>query len=418
MRIYGRRIVVAGRVGCYAKVEVSDSSAEKAIAIDWVEPPCAEPGSAAGYIEGNGFGAENVTITVGGIEAEVLTATGMDASFVVPEELPPGPTEVVVTNPGGRIATINWVVCGFDCSAIDCDDGNECTTDSCDPAVEECVHTPVEDGVACDFGGFPGVCIAGLCEEDLCENVDCDDGDPCTSDSCDPLTGSCSNVGVCEDVDPPELTDFDFDPKQIDVSSQSQDVTCTMALTDSGVGANQAVCQFASPSKAQTRQCAATAPSSGDAFDGIWSCTVTIEPGVEAGIWTVSQIVPIDLLGNRQFIQTAELDARGFPTQLEVTSPSADVDPPELTDFDFDPKQIDVSSQSQDVTCTMALTDSGVGANQAVCQFASPSKAQTRQCAATAPSSGDAFDGFWSCTVTIEPGVEAGIWTVEPNRPD
>ena len=76
--------------GCYSKVEVSDSSAEKAIAIDWVEPPCAEPGSAAGYIEGNGFGAKNVTITVGGIEAEVLAATGKDASFVVPEGLAPG----------------------------------------------------------------------------------------------------------------------------------------------------------------------------------------------------------------------------------------------------------------------------------------------------------------------------------------
>lgn len=91
--------------------EVSQSSAEKAIAIDWVEPECAEPGSAAAYIEGRGFSARNVRITVGGIEAEVLTATGKDATFVVPEGLPLGPTEVVVTNRGGRIATINWVVC-------------------------------------------------------------------------------------------------------------------------------------------------------------------------------------------------------------------------------------------------------------------------------------------------------------------
>ena len=177
--------------GCYAKVEVSDSSAEKAIAIDWVEPPCAEPGSAAGYIEGNGFGAENVTITVDGIEAVVLAATGKDASFVVPEGLTPGPVEVVVTNPGGRIATINWVVCGFDCSAIDCDDGNECTADTCDPAVEMCVHTPVGDGVACDFDGLPGVCIAGQCEEDPCASLDCDDGNQCTIDTCDPVVGQC-----------------------------------------------------------------------------------------------------------------------------------------------------------------------------------------------------------------------------------
>ncbi len=152
-----------GLAGCYAKVEVADSSADKAIAIDWVEPACAEIGE-TGYVEGNGFGAKNVTIVVDGIEAEVIKATGHDASFVVPEELTPGPIEVVVTNPGGRIATINWVVCGFDCSAIDCDDGNECTTDSCDPVVEECLYTPVGDGTACDFGGEIGTCVSGLCE--------------------------------------------------------------------------------------------------------------------------------------------------------------------------------------------------------------------------------------------------------------
>jgi hypothetical protein len=101
-----------GLMGCYSSVTV-DSSDEKAIAIDWVDPPCAEPGSPAGYIEGNGFGAENVTITVGGIEAEVLAATGKDASFVVPDEIEPGQSiEVVVMNPGGRLATIQWVACG------------------------------------------------------------------------------------------------------------------------------------------------------------------------------------------------------------------------------------------------------------------------------------------------------------------
>jgi len=101
-----------GLMGCYSS-EASESFADKAVAIDWVDPPCAVPGSEAGYIEGNGFGAENVTITVGGIEAEVLAATGMDASFVVPAEgLSPGDEiEVVVENPGGRLATIDWRVC-------------------------------------------------------------------------------------------------------------------------------------------------------------------------------------------------------------------------------------------------------------------------------------------------------------------
>ena len=84
---------------------------DKAVSVDLVEPACAEPGAAAGYIEGNGFGAENVTITVGGIEAQVLNATGADASFIIPENVPPGPIKVIVTNPGGRIGEIDWVTC-------------------------------------------------------------------------------------------------------------------------------------------------------------------------------------------------------------------------------------------------------------------------------------------------------------------
>jgi len=45
-----------------------------------------------------------------------------------------------------------------------CDDGNECTDDTCEPVEEMCVHTPVGDGVACDFGGVSGLCVTGDCQ--------------------------------------------------------------------------------------------------------------------------------------------------------------------------------------------------------------------------------------------------------------
>jgi hypothetical protein len=44
---------------------------------------------------------------------------------------------------------------------VDCDDGDACTDDACDPVTGNCVHTP----------------------------IDCDDGDPNTTDSCDPEVG-------------------------------------------------------------------------------------------------------------------------------------------------------------------------------------------------------------------------------------
>jgi len=37
-------------------------------------------------------------------------------------------------------------------------------------------------------------------DTDLCANANCDDGDPCTFDQCDPATGQCSSIGVPGDV--------------------------------------------------------------------------------------------------------------------------------------------------------------------------------------------------------------------------
>jgi hypothetical protein len=83
-------------------------------------------------------------------------------------------------------------------SALDCDDGDPYTSDSCDP-VSGCQYTPVPDGTACDDGDlcthndqvFGGVCVGNA--------YSCDDGRTCTTDSCDG-NGSCSNtvvVGSC-----------------------------------------------------------------------------------------------------------------------------------------------------------------------------------------------------------------------------
>jgi len=61
-------------------------------------------------ITGVGFGARNVRIAVGGIAAEVLTASGHSAKFRVPFGVRPGVTTVTVTNPGGHIGSIAFQV--------------------------------------------------------------------------------------------------------------------------------------------------------------------------------------------------------------------------------------------------------------------------------------------------------------------
>ncbi len=71
-----------------------------------------------------------------------------------------------------------------------CDDGNPCTKDVCDPvnatASDGCIHPPkCDDGNACTIDA----CIAGICTHstvnlcDPCDPIHCpDDGDPCTLD--------------------------------------------------------------------------------------------------------------------------------------------------------------------------------------------------------------------------------------------
>jgi len=79
---------------------------------------------------------------------------------------------------------------------VTCDDGNACTTDSCDPA-EGCTTEPV----TCDDGN---ACTTDSCDPATgctTEPVTCDDGDACTTDSCDPATGCTTEPVTCDDND-------------------------------------------------------------------------------------------------------------------------------------------------------------------------------------------------------------------------
>jgi hypothetical protein len=87
--------------------------------------------------------------------------------------------------------------CGSDpCEGVTCNDGNLCTTDSCNPSNGQCIYTTKN----CDDDNL---CTTDSCNSGNCVNTfkDCDDGDSCTSDSCNSQTGSCSNTLSCDDGD-------------------------------------------------------------------------------------------------------------------------------------------------------------------------------------------------------------------------
>ena len=85
---------------------------------------------------------------------------------------------------------------------LNCNDGNDCTDDSCD-AESGCVHTPnsaqCQDGDLCTVGD---VCADSQCQPG--KPLACDDNNPCTDDFCNPDEG-CEfqpNDAQCDDFNP------------------------------------------------------------------------------------------------------------------------------------------------------------------------------------------------------------------------
>ncbi len=102
----------------------------------------------------------------------------------------------------GNACTVNDACAAGKCkgtATLDCDDDNVCTKDTCDP-LSGCLHlantAPCDDGDACTVGD--------LCADKACvpgPAADCDDGNVCTDDSCDPATGCqhAANTAACDD---------------------------------------------------------------------------------------------------------------------------------------------------------------------------------------------------------------------------
>jgi hypothetical protein len=174
---------------------------------------------------------------------------------------------------GGNAGLCTGGTCVGACDLTDCSDGDDCTTDNCDPVTGTCSNVTAPDDTGCDFGGgLPGLCSSGICQDaQLCNGVNCDDGNICTDDSCNPFDGLCVNdaspattmctyMGLpglcslstcalacdvldCDDTD--DCTDDFCDPF---VGTCSNTVSTDGAVCDSGLGQCQAgACQPTAP---------------------------------------------------------------------------------------------------------------------------------------------------------------------------
>lgn len=82
------------------------------------------------------------------------------------DPLAPGVTEICTVISDGDLecdqARCITVICPDLCAGVDCDDGNECTRDVCNPLDGLCSSDPAPDGIACDTCN--STCQAGICD--------------------------------------------------------------------------------------------------------------------------------------------------------------------------------------------------------------------------------------------------------------
>ena len=81
-----------------------------------------------------------------------------------------------------------------------CDDGNDCTADSCNDSSGSavCVNSNVPDSTTCTSAPAPAICLGGICTSQNCNAQpdpagSCNDGNECTIDACE-ASGSCSHT--------------------------------------------------------------------------------------------------------------------------------------------------------------------------------------------------------------------------------
>ena len=101
-----------------------------------------------------------------------------------------------------------------------CDDGLQCTMDSCEPQAG-CVNQPLDSGECVDGNPCTAAdhCVAGEC---VGAPVLCDDKNPCTDDLCDELGGCLfePNKEACDDADPCTVGDHCDDSQCVGVDAQ------------------------------------------------------------------------------------------------------------------------------------------------------------------------------------------------------
>lgn len=156
------------------------------------------------------------------------------------------------------------------------------------------------------------------------------------------------------DTTPPELIAFDFDPKSIDVTVASQAVSITATLEDDLSGPGGIYVSFNSPTLGQ-QHAVWLSWVGATGLQAMYAGELEMPMFVESGTWN-AEISAYDQTGNWVYLDSSNLAALGFSSELQVTS-NPDTTPPSIVSATATPAAIDVSGGDQAVTIDMRIID-------------------------------------------------------------
>ena len=215
---------------------------------------------------------------------------------------------------------------------------------------------------------------------------------------------------------PPDILAFEFSPKIINTTDSSGDIKFTAHLADDLSGIEGANARFRSPSESQSISASFSSwyRISGTDLDGIYECSVTLPRYSEQGIWTLYSVTLSDRVGNRRSLNKADMMNLGFPVEFEVVS-KEDTTPADILGFDFNPKSLNTTASSGNITFTAQLADDQSGLESAHALFFSPSKWESLSISFYPKDrvSGTDLDGIYEISDALPMHSEQGTWTLE-----
>jgi|GEM_PF-3106809 len=247
---------------------------------------------------------------------------------------------------------------------------------------------------------------------------------------------------MAADTTGPELVSLSVEPKTIDTTNGSAQVTLTAHITDNQEGAAGACVSTGWPMDCNwstsfmikpdnvDQQRLSFGPTfklvSGDAFDGIYTATVTLPQYSASGKWSIFSAQLADKLGNFTYLYKTDLETM-FGAEAISTNNAAtieDITPPELVSLSLDKHEIDTTNGSAQVTLTARITDDQVGAcvntgwpidcnwNTSFILISDNDGTQLFFSQPFQLISGNAVDGVYTTTVTIPQGSAGGNWSI------